>query len=234
MLHKAHYVRADEDPIGKRSLELESQDLATSVMGVPKSMMWVFMRPFFNNIGMRLLNFARYQSFRAHVPGEKHLWSHVEFSFLLDYVPDWRLAYGREGFIQYQPFIPKDAARETIATILGMCRKADLPPYLLVLKKHREDPFLLTHALDGYSLAMDMRVHPGRRQQLWDLCHRLSDVVNDAGGKFYPAKDAVLRTKDVRRSLGEERLEQFATLKKKLDPANILRSDLSRRWLGIS
>ena len=34
----------------------------------------------------------------------------VAFSFLLDYVPNWRKAYLPGGFIQYQSFVPKETA----------------------------------------------------------------------------------------------------------------------------
>ncbi|MCB9883795.1 MAG: FAD-binding oxidoreductase [Planctomycetes bacterium] len=233
VLHKANYVHADEDPTGGASLRLDRQELPKAIFGIPKSQLWLFMQFVMNNPGMRFLNAAKYHASRLEVRGETHLWSHVEFAFLLDYVPDWRLAYGPTGFIQYQPFIPKEHAREVMATLITMCRRAGLPPYLLVMKKHRPDPFLLTHALDGYSLAMDMRVPRNRRDEVWRLCHRMSECVLEAGGKFYPAKDAVLRPKDVQRAFGEERLGAFRALKQKLDPEGFLRTDLSKRWLGL-
>jgi hypothetical protein len=33
-------------------------------------------------------------------------------------------------------------------------------PYLGVLKRHRPDPFLMTHAVDGFSMAMEPGAMP--------------------------------------------------------------------------
>jgi hypothetical protein len=97
------------------------------------------------------------------------------------------------------------------------------------MKRHRPDPFLLTHSVDGYSLAMDF---PARqRERLWALCHQLSDRVTAAGGKFYFAKDLVLRPVDVERAFGSDRLATFFALKRRLDPGGLLKSDLMRRAL---
>jgi FAD/FMN-containing dehydrogenase len=103
-----------------------------------------------------------------------------------------------------------------------------MPPYLVVLKRHRPDAFLMSHALDGYSLAMDFPV-PSRRERLWDFSHRLTDLVLSRGGKFYFAKDSVLRPKDLQRMYGEETLATFRALKARLDPQGLLVSDLARR-----
>jgi len=103
-----------------------------------------------------------------------------------------------------------------------------MPPYLVVLKRHRPDDFLMSHALDGYSMAMDFPV-PARREALWALGRSITDRVLDRGGKFYLAKDSLLRPSDVERMYGRERLEAFRALKRRFDPQGILQSDLSRR-----
>jgi decaprenylphospho-beta-D-ribofuranose 2-oxidase len=51
----------------------------------------------------------------------------------------------------------------------------------------------------------------------------------DAGGRFYFAKDAVLRPADVLRAFGRERIDAFLALKARLDPEDVLMSDLWRR-----
>jgi FAD/FMN-containing dehydrogenase len=151
---------------------------------------------------------------------------------LLDYVPNWRLAYGPGGFIQYQVFVPHATARQTLKDVLSLCHQAKMPSYLGVLKRHRPDPFLLTHALDGWSLAMDFPVTPATRNKLWALTERLTDRVLDAGGKFYFAKDSVLRSGDVERAYGRERVQQFIAIKQQLDPTGMLTSDLWERALA--
>lgn len=227
-IHQANYVAADETPDPAGSFHTENQTLPSTILGFPKSALWRFMRPFINDFGTRLVNAAKYHVSRA-THGKTFLQSHVAFAFLLDYVPNWRLSYGPGGLIQYQIFVPKETARETMKDVLRHCQKRGLPSYLGVFKRHRPDPFLLTHALDGYSMAMDFRVTRENRDRLWTMTRELSDMVLDAGGKFYFAKDAVLRPGDAQRAYGAERLERFFTLKDRLDPAGVLGTDLARR-----
>ncbi|HPF14563.1 MAG TPA: hypothetical protein PLJ12_09880, partial [Planctomycetota bacterium] len=102
-------------------------------------------------------------------------------------------------------------------------------PYLGVLKRHRPDDYLLTHALDGWSLALDFKVDPKRRGQLWDLCDAMTEVVLEAGGRFYFAKDLVLGAGAFQRFLPADDLAKFRALKRTLDPHGVLQSDLYRR-----
>ncbi|NQY85158.1 MAG: FAD-binding protein, partial [Alcanivorax sp.] len=50
-----------------------------------------------------------------------------------------------------------------------------------------------------------------------------------AGGKFYFAKDSVLRAEDVSRFLPANKLSAFKALKAELDPTGLLTTDLSQR-----
>jgi FAD/FMN-containing dehydrogenase len=228
-VHSAHYLHAGEDPDGDAGLHVERQGLPGSIMGVPKSELWRVMRLFSNQPLWSLVNALKYHaSWREHLTS--YTQSHVAFAFLLDYVPNWRLAYGPNGFIQYQVFVPHATARETLKDVLSLCHEANLPSFLGVLKRHRPDPFLLTHALDGWSLAMDFPVG-NQRNRLWALTERLTERVLAAGGKFYFAKDSVLRQGDVERAYGRERIEKFLAIKQRLDPNGVLSSDLWSRAL---
>jgi len=119
-----------------------------------------------------------------------------------------------------------------VFSIFYMLRKAGIVPYLGVVKRHRPDPFWLTHALDGWSFAMEFKVAPATRERLWKLCAEMTEVVLDAGGRFYFAKDLVLSAGDVERFLRADRLAAFRALKRRLDPELLLATDLSRRLMG--
>lgn len=227
-LHGASYVPAAEVDDPKGTLKLERQGLPASIMGLPKSQLWRLMRPLMFDGGVTAINTLKYTSARWH-DGATYTQSHVAFAFLLDYVPDWRLAYGASGFIQFQVFVPYEDGRRTLRTVLSRCHARGLPPYLAVVKRHRPDTFLLSHAVDGWSLAMDFPVHPGRRDDLWRLTDELTAIVLDAGGRFYFAKDSVLKLDDVLRFFGEERVREFVAIKSRLDPDHVLSSDLWRR-----
>jgi len=43
-------------------------------------------------------------------------------------------------------------------------RSAGSCPYLGVFQRHRPDDFLMTHAVDGYSLALEFKVTAARRR----------------------------------------------------------------------
>ncbi len=228
-IHRATYLRPDEDPIAQQTLRLENQHLPDTMFGViPRSIMWRFMRPFFNNLGVRLVNSGKYWSSK-YTDGAKFRQPHVAFHFLLDYVPNWKKSYGRGGLIQYQCFVPSDTALDAFSKLLRQCQKRRLPNYLTVLKRHREDEFLISHGVDGYSLAMDFRVTPKRRARLLDLAQELDEIVLQAGGRFYLAKDSTLRPEILRSYLGQETVENFRRLKAHYDPDMLLQSNMWRR-----
>ncbi len=155
--------------------------------------------------------------------------AHAAFAFLLDYVPNWKKSYGKEGLIQYQSFIPKEHAEKVFRQQIELSQREGLVPLLAVFKRHRPDGFLMSHAVDGFSLALDFKITNGNRQRLWKLTEKLNHIVLDAGGRFYMAKDATLAPEAFRQYLGEETIAKFLELKKRFDPDNMLESELSKR-----
>jgi decaprenylphospho-beta-D-ribofuranose 2-oxidase len=230
IVHAASYLKEGADVRPKDSLTVAAQQLPDKLFGaIPKSMLHHFMGPFINNPGVRLINSAKFHSARLHPQSSIYFQSHGAFAFLLDYVPGWKLAYKPVGLIQYQPFIPRENAIGAFEEIIRRSQEASLPPYLGVFKKHRPDPFLLSHAVDGYSLALDYRVTRKNREDLWKLAQRLDEIVLAAGGRFYFAKDATLTPEGAQRFLGADRIQMLRDLKRQLDPENLLHSDLAGR-----
>lgn len=225
-LHRAKYLHEGEDK--SPNFDPADQDLPGSIMGVPKSIVPRILKLFSTNPGMSLVNFGKYVASLL-TPRSAYLQGHVAFHFLLDYVPNFRSAYEPGGFIQYQPFIPVNHGREVLGEILRRTQKRGIVSYLGVLKRYRPDEVLLPHALDGWSLAMDFPVTASNKAELWKLCHELNDLVVEAGGRFYPAKDSVLRPQDVQRAWGQERLSRFAALRRQVDPAGVLSTEWAAR-----
>jgi hypothetical protein len=87
----------------------------------------------------------------------------------------------------------------------------------------------MTHAVDGFSLALDFPVTTRNQKALWKMCHRFDEIVLDAGGRFYFAKDLTLRPQIAERLFGEERLAQLFRLKNTHDPEFLLQTNLARR-----
>ncbi len=231
IVHQANYLAPGVDPAPTQSLRLTHQNLPDAILGiVPKSIMWIFMRPFTNNVGVRFVNAAKFISSKIS-PKKQFRQAHAAFAFLLDYVPNWKKSYGSGGLIQFQSFIPKESAETTFRKQIELCQRESLPPFLAVFKKHRTDNFLMTHAVDGFSLALDFKVTKKNRPQLWKLTEQLNEIVLDAGGRFYMAKDATLTPEAFRRFLGTETLAKFNVLKARFDPEGILETELSKRLL---
>lgn len=233
VIHQANYLGPGVDPNPAQTLRPENQALPDTILGiVPKGILWKFMRPFVNNFGMRLLNIGRYRSSSLLDRGGTYRQSHAAFAFLLDYVPDWKKSYGRGGLVQYQSFVPKEHAERVFREQLELCRRRGCPSYLAVLKRHRPDEFLMTHAVDGYSLALDFRITKRNREAIRSLVREMTRIVLDAGGKFYFAKDSLLLPEEAREFLGDERLGAFAALKRQCDPEGMLETNLARRLFG--
>ncbi|MHC4375554.1 MAG: FAD-binding protein [Planctomycetota bacterium] len=235
LIHEARYLNEGEDPAPEMTLQLEHQELPSKIMGVfPKSQVWRCLRPFSNDLGMRLVNTTKFHMGRLEEKKKPFRQSHAAFAFLLDYVPGWKYAYGKGGLIQYQSFLPHETAHGAYQEMLELNRRAGHVPYLGVFKRHRPDPFWLTHAVDGWSFAMDFAVpyDAAGRARLWEHCHRLSEVVLGAGGKFYFAKDLVIEPQHMRRMFEPEKLEAFLGLKAQHDPEGLLSTNLWRRVFG--
>jgi decaprenylphospho-beta-D-ribofuranose 2-oxidase len=229
-IHAANYLHGNEDPNPQKTMQLNNQILPPRIFGVfPKSILYLFMRPFVNNLGWGGVNTAKYiASRRRHTFRQ----SHAAFHFLLDYVPNWERSAGPGGLIQYQSFLPKETAEEAWREMLIMSLKRGLPSYLGVTKRHRPDKFLLTHAVDGFSLALDFKVTDANRGTLSKMLKDFDRIVLKAGGRFYFAKNSETSAEATRAFLGEETIAKFKELKKKCDPDNLLKSDLFRRVFG--
>jgi len=231
-IHHGRYLRADEDAYPEETLAVAHQELSPMVFGLfPKSELWRVLRLFNHDLGVRFINGVRYWQGRLEGALPPKRWTHVEFSFLLDAVP-WKWSYGRtpgHGLIQFQPFVPKESAHAVFSEILRRSQAKGFVPYLGVLKRHRPDPFWLTHAVDGWSFALDYKVTPRTREALFAFCRELAELVLAAGGRFYFAKDSILPAGALERMFPRERLDAFFTLKSALDPAGMLESDLWRR-----
>jgi FAD/FMN-containing dehydrogenase len=226
-IHAANYVHDDPDPA---KMQVSYQTLPSRLFGVmPKGLLHYFMTPFFNNPGAWLINTGKYlASLRRHTFRQ----SHAAFHFLLDYIPNWELSYGRGGLIQYQSFLPKETALQAWTGMLATAKERGLPSYLGVTKRHRPDRFLLSHAVDGFSLALDFKVTEHNRARLAVMLAEFDQIVLDAGGRFYFAKNSETTAETTRAFIGDEAVKKFRKLKKRTDPNGLLESDLYRRIFG--
>lgn len=228
LIQVANYVGNDPDP--HSTLRPSYQDLGDTVLGViPRSALWLGMKPLVNDTGMRLLNEARYRAGQV-LSGRRQYLPHAQFHFFHDFVPNWKRSFQPLGIVQYQVFVPEARSRAVFASLLEGSQRAGLYPYLTVFKRHRRDTTLLSYGVDGYSLSLDYRATPVNHHRLRDTLMRFThDIVLPAGGRFYPAKDTILDRQTARQSFGIDASDRFTALKREMDPGGLLQSDLYRR-----
>lgn len=231
LFHAAIYPH--DRPADPRTFRPEHQDLPDTILGlIPKSVVWRALKLFCNRRGMKAINAAKYHSGRLLGNRKWHTQSLVCFSFLLDYVPNWRRAYAPHGFIQYQSFVPKEHAKRVFDLQIQLQQSLGLESFLGVLKRHRPDDFLFSHAVDGYSLAFDFKVTPRTWPALQRLATKVNQIVIQAGGRLYFAKDSTMSEGDARAYLGES-WDRFQALKAEYDPDGVLTHGLAER-IGLT
>jgi FAD/FMN-containing dehydrogenase len=234
LVQEATFFAPGEDPSPAQSLRVERQNLGDTLFGVvPKSVLWRLLKPWVNDTGMRLLSALRYKA-GAFSSGKATVDTFAGANFLLDYVPNWKRAYGSGGLIQYQTQIPKETALEAFREQIRLCHQHRLFPYLSVFKRHRADDFLMSYATDGYSLALDFKVTDTNRAELWRLAADLDAVTIAAGGRHYFAKDSTLHPSRITSFLAEERVTKFLAIKHRTDPDFFLQTGLYRRIFGYT
>ena len=113
------------------------------------------------------------------------------FLFPLDGIQEWNRLYGHAGFFQHQSVVPLKSAPEALRRILELTASHRQGSFLGVLKLlgARASPGILSFPMEGATFALDF---PNRGQSTRNLLDWLADIVLDAGGRLYPAKDATM------------------------------------------
>lgn len=148
-----------------------------------------------------------------------------DYFYPLDKIVHWPRLYGKHGFLQYQCVIPTESAYVVSKQILETLNKEKHPVYLAVLKRFgKESSAPLSFAMPGFTLALDI---PILNQSLFTCLDKLDQIVIEAVGRVYLAKDARLKPESFRKMY--PRYSEWLDIKKKWDPKNKLSSSLSRR-----
>jgi len=143
------------------------------------------------------------------------------FFYPLDAVENWNRAYGRRGFVQHQSVVPEPG---TVRRLLRACRREGRGVLLAVLKRlGAESAGHLSFPKPGYTLSLDLPAAPG----IEDFLRRLDEIVLDASGRVYLAKDAHLDPAAFRAAYSDFR--EWQRVKREIDPDGVFTSEMARR-----
>jgi decaprenylphospho-beta-D-ribofuranose 2-oxidase len=171
---------------------------------------------------VRIFNELYFRRAPAHRAGE--LLGIAPFFYPLDIAGQWNRLYGPAGFLQYQCVVPF-GREETLTRIARTINESRNVASLVVLKRFgAADPAPLSFPIPGWTLAVDFPL-PG--DGLGVLLDGLDELVADAGGRLYLAKDSRLRPELVPAMY--PRLDEWRRTRAAMDPAGTMQSDLSRR-----
>lgn len=175
-----------------------------------------------NRLSVRLFNEAWFRVAPSH--REKEVQSLSTFFHPLDGVNNWNRLYGKRGFLQYQ-FAVSDAHSQTVVEVIKRLSESGVASFLAVLKRFgagNQSP--LSFPVPGWTLALDLPIGNPRLPGILD---ELDDMVVEAGGRIYFAKDS--RLSPEKAQVMYPRLQEFRALKDRIDPEHKLTNDLARR-----
>jgi FAD/FMN-containing dehydrogenase len=163
-----------------------------------------------NSYFMRSFNTLYYnKQFSRVVEGLTH---YEPFFYPLDAILNWNRMYGRRGFFQYQFVVPFEQDKSIIKEIFARITASKRASFLAVLKTFGDipSPGLMSFPRKGVTLALDF---PNDGEPTLRLMRELDEIVFQAGGSLYPAKDARMSPQSFRASY--PKLDEF---KKLIDP----------------
>ncbi|GAA2548533.1 FAD-binding oxidoreductase [Pseudonocardia hydrocarbonoxydans] len=147
----------------------------------------------------------------------------TQFLHPLDILGEWNRGYGPRGFLQYQFVVPLERG-DVVRGVLERMHAHGQVSALNVLKRFGEgNRAPLSFPRPGWTLCVDIPVNDG----LGALCDELDQLVLDAGGRHYLAKESRTTPEAIRR--GYPRLDEWRKVRDAADPTGVFTSDMSRR-----
>ncbi|MCC7077610.1 MAG: FAD-binding oxidoreductase [Acidimicrobiia bacterium] len=218
VITRGDFAEPDELPTRMRSDPLGFKP--STVLTAPP---W-FPNGLLNKVSVRAFNELWFRKAPRHQEGA--IVPLASFHHPLDFVHGWNRIYGTRGFLQYQFVVPYGPEGEAaVRTAVERLSAHGAPSFRAVLKRFGPgNPGHLSFPMPGWTLTLDV---PAGMPGLAGLCDGLDEVVLEAGGRLYLAKES--RAKPWVIHPMYPRLDEWREIRAKLDPGGVLRSDMARR-----
>ncbi len=199
---------------------------------LPANSTWAILKYFANRNSFRLFNnlFYNYLSFKNkinYISPKYELFN--KFNFIHNKLPDIKNIHKPYGFLEFQPLLPRKNIEFYIKQIIKLCIQFKCESILCGIKLHSSDDFYLSYQLDGYSIGIDIQLKGKKKKDIGLFAKELNDLVSDANGKMYLAKDEYLDKKNFIKMYPQ--LNNFLKIKKNYDPTDLFTSDLYKRLI---
>ena len=178
-----------------------------------------------NSFSVNAFNTLYYHRIQQRITRAKQ---HYEpFFYPLDGILNWNRIYGKNGFVQYQFVLPKEAGLAGMTNILQRIARSGQGSFLSVLKAFgKENKNYLSFPKEGYTLALDFKLQP----KLFELLDELDCIVLDHAGRIYLSKDAHMSAATFKQ--GYPQWQDFEAVRARYGADKIFQSLQSKR-LGI-
>jgi decaprenylphospho-beta-D-ribofuranose 2-oxidase len=149
------------------------------------------------------------------------------FFYPLDRLSNWNRLYGKQGLLQYQFVLPKEAGVPGLKEIIQRIANSGRGSFLAVLKEFgNQNSKLISFPREGYTLALDFKVEAS----VFNLLSELDQMVLQYGGRLFLAKDARMSEDTFRKSYPQ--WERFEEVRSKYYAIGKFASNQSKR-LGL-
>jgi decaprenylphospho-beta-D-ribofuranose 2-oxidase len=214
ILTRANHARLEDLPAKLRRNPLKFD--APQLLTVPD----VFPPGMLNKLTGRIFSEVWYRKSPSRAKVVQNI---TQFLHPLDIIGEWNRGYGPRGFLQYQFAVPFEA-EPVIRRVVERITEAGHVSALNVLKRFgAANPAPMSFPMPGWTLCVDLPVRAG----LSELCDELDELVLDAGGRHYLAKESRATPEVIQR--GYPRIDEWRKVRASVDPDGVFASDMSRR-----
>lgn len=221
----ARWITSDEVPARERYAAALAKP--TRVFGLlPARPTWRCARPFFRPMGIRVANELLYR--RASAAGiRSQVMLFTEYNFMHNNIPGLEQVYQPEGFLEFEPLVPRGDGVRSLEALLTRCQELDASSLLCAVKMHRADDYAVSYAGDGYSIGIDVALRGRSPAAVSRIVEAIFALTRSLGGIIYLGKDERLTRADARAMYPHA--DVLFALKRALDPDGRFASDMYRR-----